>query len=96
MNDWFKAFFAIQEKVYFLRKGGSDQIHVMPYTLAGQLGVSQECLRSVLTHFADRGILSMRTWRWDALREVSWQEWRSEEFFYNRDDANYVRLRLAQ
>jgi hypothetical protein len=95
MNEWSTAFFAIQEKVSFLREGGADEIHVRPYTLAGQLGVSQDCLYGMLAYFVDHGVLSMKTWRWDAWREVSWQEWRSAEFFHNWHDANYVRLRLA-
>jgi len=92
-----KAYAYLSQKVDFLRKNGTGAgfICTSVSSLAGELGISLESSRRALQAFADSGILSMSTWRYDLWREVNWREWRSVSFFYNRDDSNYVRLRLA-
>lgn len=94
MLDIIKAFTKIYESVDFLHKHGGE-VHIKPYTLAGELGVSHECVREALKRFASSGFISMSTWRWEVFREVNYNEWPTTEFFYNRHDANYIRLRLA-
>ena len=93
--DRLRAFFAVREKVDFLHRTGTDHICIRVYGLAGESGISPETVRESLESFAKRGVLSLSTWRNVPYREVNWREWQSEDFFYNRDDANYVRLRLA-
>jgi hypothetical protein len=97
MSDLKKAIQAVSEKLDFLRKGGAGGgfICVSTYGLAGERQISPESVRMALKMYADFGLLSLSTWRHDLWREVNWREWRSEDFFFNRDDANYVRLRLA-
>lgn len=98
MNDLNKALSVVWQKVDFLRKGGAGfngHICVSVFALAGEFAVAPESFRRALGTFADAGILSLSTWRYDVWREVDWHEWRSEDFFHNPHDSNYVRLRLA-
>ena len=92
-----KAYAWLFEKAEFLRKNGAGDGYICASVarLAGELGISLEAARRALMAVADSGVLSMSTWRYDLWREVNWSEWRSKDFFYNRDDSNYVRLRLA-
>jgi hypothetical protein len=93
-----EAYACLWDKVSFLRRGGAGSggfICASVCGLAGELGISPESARKALQAFADSNIFSMSTWRYDLWREVNWSEWRSVSFFHNRDDSNYVRLRLA-
>jgi hypothetical protein len=98
MNNLLKAVSAVQDKVEFLRRCGpsSNHMSVSVVGLAGERGISSESVSKALEIFADRGILSMTTWRNEVRREVNWYEWRDENFFYNPHNSNCVRLRLAQ
>jgi hypothetical protein len=91
-----KAYRWVSEKAEFLRRRGSGgHICVRVSEAVGELAIAPEWVREALEAFADFGILSMSTWRRDVWREVNWREWHNEDFFYNRDDSNYVHLRLA-
>lgn len=95
MNPSAKAFIAVQKYVDFLKRTRSSELHLRAYEEAGRLGVPDKFVVEALTWFARFGGVKLTTWSNRAWREVTFQECPTEDFFYNRDDANHVRLHLA-
>ncbi len=84
---------AIWEKLRFFAKHGGVW-HVQAFLIAGQLNVPEACVRKFLVNLARWGLISLRTWSNSAWREASFEEYPTmDAFFYNRDDANNVRVK---
>jgi hypothetical protein len=76
----------------FFSKHGGDwfaQVHI----LAGSFNVSEKEVREMLVNLYSWGLISLKTWSNAAWREVPYCECPTPAFFYNRDDANYVRVK---
>lgn len=75
---------------FFSKNGGvwHTQVHV----LAGRFDAPEKFVREILLNLYRLGLVSLKTWSKSACREVAYGECPTEDFFYNRDDANHVRV----
>ncbi len=89
-----KALAAISEKLRVITKCGlPPEWHVQVSQLAVELSIPEKFVREALIRLHNWGILSLKTWSNKAWREISFSECPAEGFFYNLDDANFVRVR---
>jgi hypothetical protein len=59
------------------------------------LNVPEDLMRRTLIWLAEHGLVTLTTWSHALRREAHYWEFRSlDDFFYNRDDSNYVRVKL--
>jgi hypothetical protein len=67
--------------------------HVQVSGVTNNLGIQEQDVREALIALNNCGVISLKTWSNSAGREISFSEWPTEDFFYNRDDAYYVRVK---
>jgi|SRR2546426_4378198 len=93
MTQHTKAFDTIRGKLrWWYLHGGGRPWHVQAFLIAAQLNVPERCVREIFVLLDTLGLVSITTWSKQAWREISYKECPIPDFFYNRDDANYVRV----
>jgi hypothetical protein len=80
------------EKLRFFKRIGSTW-HCQSWMIAFELGVPEETVREVLTSLGRWGFIRLSAWNYAAWREVDFREMSADNFFFNRDDCGYVRVR---
>jgi hypothetical protein len=94
MNPHAIASAAIWKNLRFHAQHSSpDGWHVQTFNFASQIGVPERYVREALVALKSVGLVTLKTWSNSAWRQVSFSECPTENFFYNRDDANYVRVK---
>jgi hypothetical protein len=94
MNNREKVFAGIWENVRFhVQHPSACGWHVQLFSFASNLGVQEQDVRDALIALNKCGVISLKTWSNSAWREISFSECPTQNFFYNRDDANYVRVK---
>ncbi|MGB8590480.1 MAG: hypothetical protein WA755_05795 [Candidatus Acidiferrales bacterium] len=64
------------------------------YLLAAEFDLPEQTVRAVFESLFRLGIISLKTWSYRNWREVSFGEWPTAEFFRNKDDSNYIRVKV--
>jgi hypothetical protein len=88
-----KAFNEISQRIDFLKRSNSRELHMRAFETAARIGVPEQYVWQALAWFATFGSMRLSTWSESLRREILFGEWPFPSFFNNREDCNYVRLR---
>jgi hypothetical protein len=67
--------------------------HVIVSVESGLLNLPSKYMRRVLLNLSDAGYIRLTSWSKPLNREADYREFATlDDFFFNRDDCNYVRV----
>jgi len=90
-----KARNEIARLLQFLKTSNSRELHLRAWEVAIRLDIPEPYVWQAIAEVAAAGT-KLTTWSQSLWREITYQEWATPDFFHNRDDSGYVRLRPAE